>query len=278
MGVVYGLDSLKISSGGRELVLARVGRLNTMDIPYSQGWGAWTQIRDLQLDPKSKEALRAFWQRMRGSQPRAALSDVEVRSEVAAAVRRGQLSCILTSASKPMAPPPLPVRKIAWGAKVSSAFKAKVIDIADRLGIDPDWLMAIMNFESGGTFKSDTQNRGGSHFYGLIQAGVPVITRTFGLTVQKFRALDPVDQLDYVEQYFHPYAGKMHSLSDAYMVVLWPAAVGKADTFVLFQDPTKAYSQNSGLDADKDKKVTKAEAAAAVLKSLNLGRNVKNEG
>jgi hypothetical protein len=280
MSVAYStFDSVRLRSGGRVLVLARAGALDLADIPYEESWGAWRTFLTLPLDAASLAALKQFWKPLRGSQPSGSQSDQEIRAEVAAALRGGRLSCILQAADpSPAPPPPPPVQTIAWGNAVSAAFKAKAIAIAADLQIDPDWLMAIMNFESGGTFSSDIQNRGGSHFYGLIQAGAPVITGMFGLSVKEYRDLDPVDQLDYVKQYFEPYAGRMHTLSDAYMVVLWPRAVGKAETFVLFQDPKKAYQQNKGLDADKDKKVTKAEATAAVQKSLTDGQNVKNAG
>lgn len=280
MSVAYStFDSVQLRSGGRVVLLARADALDVAEVPYQESWGAWRDFLTLPLDATSLAALKQFWRSVRGSQPAGPQSDQEIRAEVTAALRGGRLSCILQVAdARPPSPPPPPVQKIAWGSKVSAAFKTKVIAIAADLQIDPDWLMAIMNFESGGTFSSDIQNRGGSHFYGLIQAGVPLITGAFGLSVKDYRALDPVDQLDYVKQYFEPYAGRMKTLSDAYMVVLWPRAVGQAETFVLFQDPTKAYQQNKGLDADKDKKVTKAEATAAVQKSLMDGQSVKHAG
>ena len=79
---------------------------------------------------------------------------------------------------------------------------------------------------------------------------------------------------------FLPYKGKINSIDDLYMIVLWPAAIGKPDDYVLFdRDDTihpKRYTQNNGLDANQDGKITKA--AAAVRESLVQGQLPKNEG
>jgi hypothetical protein len=56
-----------------------------------------------------------------------------------------------------------------------------------------------------------------------------------------------IDQLDFVEQYLLPFKGRMSSLSDVYMTILSPAAVGKPDSPVLFSSPSRAYTQNAGL-------------------------------
>ena len=51
----------------------------------------------------------------------------------------------------------------------SEAFRRKVLEIADRLLIDPNFLMAIMSFESGATFDPNIKNAAGSGATGLIQ-------------------------------------------------------------------------------------------------------------
>ena len=58
--------------------------------------------------------------------------------------------------------------ELAWGKKVSAPFKRKVIEIAAELGIDPNFLMAAMAFESMRTFSADIQNPS-THATGLIQ-------------------------------------------------------------------------------------------------------------
>ncbi len=73
------------------------------------------------------------------------------------------------------------------------------------------------------------------------------------------------DQLRYVYRYLQPYTGRLASLADLYMAILWPAAIGKASDYVLFDERRhpKAYAQNAGLDADDSSTVTKAEPSPA---------------
>ena len=48
--------------------------------------------------------------------------------------------------------------EIAWGKKVTAAFKRKAIEIAAELGVDPSFLMAAMAFESACTFSPSVEN------------------------------------------------------------------------------------------------------------------------
>jgi hypothetical protein len=176
----------------------------------------------------------------------------------------------------------VPERKIAFGKKVSLEFKAKVIMIGRQLQVNPDYLMAAMAFESGGTFSPSIPNAAGSGAVGLIQFMPKTAKDELGTNVQKLRAMTAVRQLDYVYSYFKGYTGRLHSLDDVYMVILWPAAVGKPGSYVLFEQDDKEhpkwYAQNKGLDTDKDGKVTKSEAAAAVRRSLLKGLSAENYG
>ena len=49
-----------------------------------------------------------------------------------------------------------------------SLFINKVILISQKLDIDPNWLMAVMNLETGGTFSPSIQNKS-TGATGLIQ-------------------------------------------------------------------------------------------------------------
>lgn len=48
--------------------------------------------------------------------------------------------------------------------------------------------------------------------------------------------MSAVEQLDYVYKYYNErwYLGELKTLSDIYMVTLWPAAVGKDENYVLY--------------------------------------------
>lgn len=161
---------------------------------------------------------------------------------------------------------------IAYGQKVSPEFKTKVLEIAKELQMDPNDLMAVMAFESGGTFSPSVKNAAGSGATGLIQF-MPSTAKSLGTTTEELSKMSATEQLDYVKKYLEPYKGKVHSIEDLYMTVLWPKGVGKSNDYVLFESGTTVYTQNKGLDLNKDGKITKEEAAAQVRKKLNEGKN-----
>jgi hypothetical protein len=163
-----------------------------------------------------------------------------------------------TLTTEPQSKPLLPV---AGSQHVDQAFKDRVVQIAKKLGTDPNFLMAVMSFESGGSFSPSKHNAAGSGAVGLIQF-MPSTAHALGTSTSHLASLTAVQQLDFVEKYFAPFKGRIDTLEDCYMAVLFPVAVGKPDSFILFKAPTVAYHQNQGLDANKDGKVTKAEAAA----------------
>jgi hypothetical protein len=161
---------------------------------------------------------------------------------------------------------------LAWGAKVSPAFRAKVRSIAAELPTDPSDLMACMAWESGRSFRTDVRNMAGSGAVGLIQI-MPAVAAELGTTAEALAVLTPEQQLDWVERYFAMWKRRLKltkplSLSDLYMCILFPTAAGKPDSFVLFDvhdlDHPARYRQNAGLDTNKDGLVAKAEAAARV--------------
>ena len=142
-------------------------------------------------------------------------------------------------------------------------FEQKVDAIEQRLRMAPGSLLSIIRFETGGTFGTDVKNRMGSGATGLIQF-MPSTAKGLGTSTDALAKMNPEDQLDYVEKYLAPYKGKMGTLKDAYMSVLYPKAIGKPEWFPLFVSGTKAYTQNAGLDRDKKGMVTVADAVARV--------------
>lgn len=163
-------------------------------------------------------------------------------------------------------------RQIAWGALVSPLFRDRVWWIADQLRMNPDYLMACIAWESGETFSADIKNAAGSGATGLIQF-MPSTAKGLGTTTTALARMSPEDQLNYVYKYFLPYQGRLNNLGDIYMAILWPKAVGKPDSYILFdrsETPT-AFRQNSGLDADKNGRVTRAECLSKVLGKLAKG-------
>lgn len=157
-------------------------------------------------------------------------------------------------------------------------FEQKAAEVADRLGVEPMDLLKVIGFETGGSFSSTQKNKAGSGATGLIQF-MPETAREILRTDTKEEAIfaleqmSPVEQLDVVERYLSRYKGKIKTLDDLYMAVLYPKAIDKDANYALFKDNPNlteaqrrrtAYGQNKGLDLNKDGRVTKNEAASKV--------------
>jgi hypothetical protein len=158
---------------------------------------------------------------------------------------------------------------IAWGRKVSAPFKTTLLNIAAGLGCDPSHLMACIAFETGESFSPSIQNRL-THATGLIQF-MPNTAEALGTSIDQLAGMSAVDQLRFVQKYLSPFSGKMRTLSDVYMTILFPRAVGKPESFVLFASPSVAYDENRGLDVNNDLSITKGEAAGKVQRELEKG-------
>jgi len=169
--------------------------------------------------------------------------------------------------------------KLCWGKKVSPAFRAEVIKLASDLGCNVNYLMACMAFESGRTFRPDVRNAAGSGATGLIQF-MPSTAQALGTSTDALAKMSAVKQLEWVGLYFWNRRGKLKTLSDMYMAILWPAAVGKSEDYVLFDKADakhpKRYIQNAGLDWNKDGKITKGEATRKVYKVFEEGMREEN--
>lgn len=179
---------------------------------------------------------------------------------------------LTTPASKPAAKT---MPSIAFGKRVSPAFKARVVEIAAELGIVADHLMAAMAFETGETFSPSVRNKQ-SGAVGLIQF-MATTAQSLGTTSDALAAMTAEAQLEYVYKYFKPYRGRLANLGDVYMAILWPRGIGLADDAAIFvrdsEKPIdrKRYEQNKGLDGNKDGRVTRHEAAWKVLAKLEKG-------
>lgn len=170
-----------------------------------------------------------------------------------------------------------PTKPLPWGARVSPEFRARVYRLCDNLGWSEDhaaWLMSCMAFESGRTFSPSVRNPASSAT-GLIQF-MAATARGLGTTTAALARMSAVEQLGYVERYFRPYAARIRSLEDMYMAILWPRGIGQILEYVLWKTGTRAYAVNRGLDANRDGRVTKREAAAKVRAMLDEGYSMRN--
>ena len=167
---------------------------------------------------------------------------------------------------------------LIWSHKVESGFISKLLRICANLRIDPNFLMACMAFETGETFSPKIKNKR-SGATGLIQF-MPSTAAALGTTVEDLETMTAEGQLDYVEKYFLPWKGKLQTLEDIYMTILFPKAIGKPLNYILFakDDPKypRRYIQNSGLDYNKDGYITKEEAAMKVRAKFDKGAKLIN--
>lgn len=150
-----------------------------------------------------------------------------------------------------------------YSPNVDQAFLNKVAEISGRLGAVPEYLIAVMGFETAGTYSPSIRNFGGSGATGLIQF-MEQTAINLGTTTAELAAMNAIEQLDYVEQYLQFAQGRLDSLEDTYMAVLWPAAVGKDPNQAIITQGDRFYSGNSGLDVNNDGAITPREAADKV--------------
>lgn len=135
------------------------------------------------------------------------------------------------------------------------AFEAKVKDIAFKLGIDPNWLMFLMDFESG--ISSTIENS--FSCVGLIQFCPDKSSLTYKTIggkryeLSEIKSMSNVNQLDLVYGYLKPYKGDMQTYYDLYFAILWPDALGKDDSYVI------RTGTNPVFDLNKNGTITVAE-------------------
>lgn len=162
--------------------------------------------------------------------------------------------------------------RLAWGARVDDKFISRLRLLTYNFKWPYEylnWLMACMAFETGETFSPSIRNAAGSGAVGLIQF-IPSTAYGLGTTDTELSRMTAVAQLDYVERYFRPYAGKIKTLADMYMAILAPAHIGKPDDHVLYNSGL-AFKLNAPLDRDDNGAITKEEAAWFVQIKLKKG-------
>lgn len=149
-------------------------------------------------------------------------------------------------------------------ANLDKKFLRKVKHVAKKLNCDYQDLLALMNSESG----INPSKWNGTTAVGLIQFTQPAIDDLNqkykkNLTKEKIAGMTATEQLEWVEKYLliaKNYAGfsKKHHLSagDLYAITFLP---GRATREVLCTQGENYYSQNKGLDLNKDGKITKSE-------------------
>ncbi len=135
--------------------------------------------------------------------------------------------------------------------------------VAAALSTDPNFLMAVMWAES--RLNPQAQNTrfplSGGFATGLIQF-TPDTARALGTSVDALYHMSNVEQLPYIEKYFRPYAGRLKTYFDVYAAVFFPAAIGKADTWVFETSRlsrSRIAAMNPVIDLDSNGEITVGE-------------------
>jgi hypothetical protein len=163
----------------------------------------------------------------------------------------------------------------------NAAFISKVRQISDGLAINPNWLMEVMNKETGGTFRPDISNglcvkqKGNPDLCatGLIQF-MPTTAKALGTSIPALRKMSNVKQLDYVWLFYRKYAGKLKSLVDLYLVTFYPYALGKSENYRFGTEVSEARAKQivaqNPFDYNKDGYITLSDFRQYVYKGVDL--------
>jgi len=154
------------------------------------------------------------------------------------------------------------IEKAAHHISDVNTFAYKVRQVSLDLDVPPEWLMAVMYAES--KFDPAIQNLRGSGATGLIQFMVPAVQDLNDRLGTKYymsdiRRMPAHDQLDLVYEYLQTVReryGEYRSLTDLYLGILYPKAIGQDFCYALYVRGSRAYRQNRGLDENKDGIVT----------------------
>ncbi|MEN2415541.1 hypothetical protein [Flavobacterium mesophilum] len=157
--------------------------------------------------------------------------------------------------------------------QVSIDFANKVVQVAKNLSVNPNWLMAVINFETAGTFSPSITNSLG--YTGLIQFGAAA-AKEMGTTTDALRAMTAIRQLDYVEKYYKIWYKRLgitkpDSFVDMYLITFFPAAVNKPLDYVIKSATISAErlaKANPVFDLDKNKQITVAEIQKVMVKRI----------
>lgn len=158
-------------------------------------------------------------------------------------------------------------------------FERVLRSICSTLGINPNWLMMVMwsesrlNAQAVNKQPGDTDNaqvRAANRATGLIQF-MPDTALNLGTTTKALYAMNAIDQLGYVYKYFKPWAGRIKSYFDLYLVTFFPDAVGRPDDYILQTKKLSASTiakQNPFFDVNKDGKLTVGEIKRRMYESI----------
>ncbi|EOD0154323.1 hypothetical protein ACI8OI_004360 [Salmonella enterica] len=163
-----------------------------------------------------------------------------------------------------------------FGVIKADAFRSKLLEVSRELSIDPNYIMACIALETGKTFRTDIKNPGSSAT-GLIQF-MDDTAKDLGTTTRQLRAMNHVEQMEYVKRYFKMQADNVGvsteqwTLEDVYYSIFRPKTILLGPNDVVYQrSDGDYYSKNQYHDRNSDWKITKNEIAENIRINYNLG-------
>ncbi|HEY5933167.1 MAG TPA: peptidoglycan-binding protein [Kofleriaceae bacterium] len=133
-------------------------------------------------------------------------------------------------------------------------FLPKLERICARLGTETEWLVNVMMMESS---LDPARKNPNSTATGLIQF-MARTARGLGTTVGALRRMSATRQLDYVERYLEPFAGRLSSQAAVYASIA-AGRVGSSDRSVFFRRGSREYRANRVWDQNRDGAITQGE-------------------
>ena len=161
------------------------------------------------------------------------------------------------------------IQGVQGNPNVTGAFLRGVEEMAGRLGTRPEYILAVMSFETGGSFSPGVRNGAGSGATGLIQF-MPATARELGTSTDALARMSAVAQLEYVERYFARRSdpGDLNTLEGVYTTVLYGSPRPDPGA-TLFSQGTAAYRMNAPLDLNRDGRITAGEATSFVRNKID---------
>lgn len=165
--------------------------------------------------------------------------------------------------------------------KTTPSFRRKLVEAAERIGIEPDVLATIIGFETITTFSAQSRNAasGCLGLIGFCKTAAAAVAKAAGRPMTGNQALEWLyamtaeEQLEEVVRYFKLWIPSPRPLTveQAYLIVFAPAFAFKPLTAVAYASGTPEYNLNRPMDTDQDGRITVGDIASKITSWYNTG-------
>jgi hypothetical protein len=142
---------------------------------------------------------------------------------------------------------------------LSKDLEKKIKEVSKALQIKPEWLVSVIQEES--RFNSKKENHIGA--VGFIQF-LPITLKQLKISKDSLLSLSDTAQLNIIEKFYKPVAGKVFNAEDLHLYTFFPIAVTQkwGDERILETSRVSAQTVvkcNRPIDLNKDMKITVGE-------------------